>query len=140
MFSFTEALNKSEVKQGYELPDDVSPQRHSNYLPEKHDDPASPDSTITANTRVPSPGLEPMRSDDETLKEAAAIPYFDPPGQHGFDQEEKELSPEGDHTAKKDEGGSKRLRFPWIIAAGILLVILAIALGVGLGVGLKNKA
>lgn len=138
MFSFIEALQRGDSKKQAEEHGAVSPQRNSAYLPEKAEDPVSLSSTIAANTRAPSPGLEPIGSDNETLKEAhiAASPYIDSADKEFYKKHSP--APSEGYPERAQQHSKKRRILPWIIVAAVLIIVLAIALGVGLGVGLKK--
>ena len=109
-------------------------QRASADLPEKRLEPVSPETT--ASTRVPSPGLEHVRSDEETLKEVASTNLVSP----GKEYTEESPKSKQDHLAQDAQERRKRRKWPWIVGAVLVIMLLGIALGVGLGVGLKNNS
>ena len=134
MFNFTDALSRRISKTQKESVQTNRMHRASANLPEKTVEPVSPETT--ASTRIPSPGLEPVKKDDDTLKEAtspepalketeytAHAPGFDPRG------------PAHDNHRERN----RRRKWPWLIGGLAIVIVLAIALGVGLGVGLKNN-
>ena len=142
MYGFEETLQNGQAK-GLSVHDGQAQQSYFTESLETKHEPVSPEfSPVSEMTRCPSPGLEPVQSDDETLKEAAATPsYFGPPS-------EKEYFPPPPHhqhpafasreLSAKDVEPRKRGILPWIIAVVVGVVIIGVALGVGLGVGLKK--
>ena len=139
MFNVSAALSRRISKTQKESIQTNRTHRASASLPEKTAGPISPEiisPNTPASTPIPtSPGLEHVKSDNDTLKEAASpepalkqTEYLgNPPG----------LDPHG--LAQEDDGRYKRRKWPWLIGGIVIVVILAIALGIGLGVGLKNN-
>lgn len=127
MFSLTDALHNQQSNRQHDRPLIDSPSEISSYPSEKQSSPVSPHSTL-CTPGSPSPGLELVVNDDETLKEAT-IPDVDPIGKEFYKHPSPPLA----------EHPRKGRKWIWIIAATVLIVVLAIALGVGLGVGLKKK-
>lgn len=98
-------------------------------------------SPISEGTRCPSPGLEPVLSDDETLKETASTRYFGSPEKESFPPPLPHQHPAyiSDASEKPRRAPLKSQKRTWIVAAVAVAVLLGVALGVGLGVGLKEK-
>ena len=117
------------------------PQRDSSQLPEQGEKPVSP-----ASTQAMSPGIESVRSLEDTEKEAESPwteqadkeVYHETPPPPFTELKDPKDEPPGVHPAKRQQGWSRKR---WILVGAITAALcVAIALGVGLGVGLtRNK-